>query len=59
MIRGDTWQELAANIDERLAMLEDRIGHVRLHEDFDTNLRATVTSFNEFAEAGEDQDRHS
>ena len=56
VIEGQTWAELAANIDERLAALEPQIGHFRLAENFSDNLAQTIERFNGFAVSGEDLD---
>lgn len=54
VIKGDSWDDLAAKIDERLASLEDKIGHFRLDASFLGNLKETVTRFNGYAETGKD-----
>ena len=63
VISGDTWADLAANIDARLDSVRGqngvsaRIGpDVRLAEDFADRLAATVDLFNGYAEAGVDKD---
>jgi succinate dehydrogenase/fumarate reductase flavoprotein subunit len=56
VISGDTWAELARNIDARLASMASKTGGVRLAPDFDVNLRGTVDRFNGFATAGKDED---
>jgi len=56
ILRGDTLEELAAAVDERLAKLASRTGGVRLAPGFAANLTATIARFNEFAEAGHDLD---
>lgn len=56
VISGDTWAELARNIDARLASMASKTGGVRLAPDFDVNLRDTVDRFNGFATAGTDED---
>jgi succinate dehydrogenase/fumarate reductase flavoprotein subunit len=58
VIVGDTWEELAARIDERLAGLSSRTGGVRLDAGFAENLRATITRWNEMADEGVDHDFH-
>lgn len=56
VIQGETWEELAQNIDARLADLEERIGTFRLAETFQPTLQDTVSRFNQFAIDGNDQD---
>ena len=56
VISGDTWPELARNIDLRLESLASKTGGVRLAPDFDANLSDTVARFNRFAAAGKDED---
>jgi len=52
VVRGQTLDELAAGLDERLASL----GATRLADDFAERLRATIGRFNAFARAGKDDD---
>lgn len=54
ILKGETWEELAAAIDARLAQLESRTGGLRLDDGFVDMLRAEVTEFNEYAQAGKD-----
>jgi hypothetical protein len=63
VISGDTWEDLAANIDARLdavrgqGSVSARIGpDVRLAEDFVDQLGTTIERFNGFAETGIDED---
>ncbi|WP_166129127.1 FAD-dependent oxidoreductase [Maritimibacter fusiformis] len=56
IIKGETLEELAANIDARLASLNDRIGHHRLADTFLDTLKGTIERFNGFAETGKDLD---
>ena len=63
VIKGETWEELAANIDERLDSLRGqmsvsaRVGpDVKLADDFVERLGATIERFNGFAETGIDED---
>jgi 3-oxosteroid 1-dehydrogenase len=58
IISGNTLDELAQNIDERLARLAARTGGFRLDAGFSKNLKETVTRFNSFARAGSDLDFH-
>jgi 3-oxosteroid 1-dehydrogenase len=53
---GNTLEELAAAIDERLASLAHRTGGVRLADNFASQLRETVERFNKFAANGVDED---
>lgn len=63
VIKGETWEELAAKIDERLDSLRGqssisaRIGpDVKLADNFVERLSATIERFNGFAESGVDED---
>ena len=56
VIRGDTLDELARGISDRLARYASVTGGLRLGEDFAANLRATVERFNGFARNGVDED---
>ncbi|MGH3256840.1 MAG: FAD-dependent oxidoreductase [Streptosporangiaceae bacterium] len=56
VITGDTWAELATNLDTRLAKIAARTGGVKLDERFADRLAATVTRFNSFAASGHDDD---
>jgi hypothetical protein len=56
VITGNTWAELAANIDSRLAKIAARTGGVKLDERFADRLADTVTRFNSFAATGHDDD---
>jgi 3-oxosteroid 1-dehydrogenase len=58
VITGQTWDELAANIDERLASLAGKTAKTRLSETFAETLAETVARYNGFAEAGQDDDFH-
>ncbi|MCK6211611.1 FAD-dependent oxidoreductase [Georgenia sp. EYE_87] len=58
VIKGDTLDELAAAIGDRLAEYRHVTGGMTLSEDFADNLRASIERFNRFAEAGVDQDFH-
>ena len=58
IITGNTWDELAQNIDARLAQLSTKTGGFRLAGSFAENLKKTVARFNEFAKAGVDADFH-
>jgi 3-oxosteroid 1-dehydrogenase len=53
---GNTLEELAAAVDERLATLAHRTGGVRLADDFASQLRDTIERFNKFAANGVDED---
>jgi succinate dehydrogenase/fumarate reductase flavoprotein subunit len=54
VLEGQTWPELAAAIDARLAELESRTGGIRLAPEFADNLAGSVAEFNGFAKAGHD-----
>jgi 3-oxosteroid 1-dehydrogenase len=56
VVSGNTWEELAEAIDERLAKLADETGGLRLAPDFAAHLATTVARFNTFAESGHDED---
>jgi 3-oxosteroid 1-dehydrogenase len=56
VIVGNTWAELAANIDARLAKIAARTGGVKLDDRFADRLGDTVTRFNSFAASGHDDD---
>jgi 3-oxosteroid 1-dehydrogenase len=56
VIMGDTLEDLAAAIDERVASLTAVTGNLQLDAEFATNLVAEVAKFNEFATIGEDLD---
>ncbi|MEA2525041.1 MAG: 3-oxosteroid 1-dehydrogenase [Thermomicrobiales bacterium] len=63
VIKGDTWEDLAANIAARLdsvrgqASVSARVGpEVKLADDFVDKLGATIQRFNGFAETGVDED---
>lgn len=56
VISGETWEELAANIDARLKEMARYIGGLTLSPSFVSNLRRTVERFNGFARTGVDED---
>ena len=56
VVRGDTLEELAAALDERLGKLADSARNIRLHEEFTASLRGTIERFNGFACKGVDND---
>jgi len=58
VIRGETLEELSANIAERVAGYQAYTGNLRLADDFLANLRKTVARWNEMAADGVDQDFH-
>jgi 3-oxosteroid 1-dehydrogenase len=57
-IQGDTFEELAANVAERLARYRAYTGNVELAADFLSNLEATVARWNVMAANGVDEDFH-
>ncbi|MCC4118463.1 FAD-dependent oxidoreductase [Aromatoleum toluclasticum] len=57
VIKGDTLEQLAANIKQRLAKYVGVTG-VATADDFLPNLKKTIGRFNEFAHTGEDLDFH-
>ena len=58
VIKGKTWEALAANIKKRLKQYAGETGNLQLDPDFGKNLKATVTRFNGFARKGKDADFH-
>jgi hypothetical protein len=56
VIKGNTLEDLAAAVRERLSRYSNALGGIALAGDFAANLKATVARFNEFAIAGKDQD---
>ena len=56
VLRGDTVDELATALDERLSSLGRRVHGVRLAADFPVTLRKSIDRFNEFAVRGVDKD---
>jgi len=56
VVQGDTLEELAASIDERLDKLGALARNVRLPGEFTDSLRRTVDRFNGFARGGVDED---
>jgi predicted oxidoreductase len=58
VLRGGTFQELAAAVAGRLASYEHVTGGLKLGDDFAANLQASVARFNELAAKGVDEDFH-
>jgi succinate dehydrogenase/fumarate reductase flavoprotein subunit len=56
VISGNTWEELAAAIDARLARYTAQTGNYRLDASFVANLKDTIARFNGFAASGVDLD---
>ena len=56
VISGNTLEELADNIAERLQRFKSHTGGVVLDTAFTQNLKHTFERFNEFAKAGEDEE---
>jgi hypothetical protein len=56
VLHGATWDELAKNIDARLAKYLNRTGGLRLDSSFAANLKDTINRFNSFAASGKDLD---
>ena len=56
IIKGDTIEELAAAIGERLESLSDVTGSFTLNDNFAANLADEVARFNGFAASGVDED---
>ena len=55
-LSGQTFQELGQSIRARVNQLSSSLGIFTLDAAFETNLAATVARFNQFANAGVDQD---
>jgi 3-oxosteroid 1-dehydrogenase len=58
LLRGETLDELAAALEQRLAELAGDTGGVALQPDFRDGLRRTIERFNGFAVTGVDEDFH-
>ncbi|MQA11022.1 MAG: FAD-dependent oxidoreductase [Pseudonocardiaceae bacterium] len=58
VITGETVDELADAVADRLTRTAKLTGGFQLAEDFLPNLRETIKRFNEFAERGVDEDFH-
>ncbi len=56
VVRGETLEELARALDERLASLAEATGGVHLADDFAERLGETIERFNGFALSGRDED---
>ena len=56
VIAGETLEELAAAVAERLERYRGHTGGLTLSEDFAANLRASIERFNGFAARGVDED---
>ena len=56
VVSGNTIEELAAAISERVTSLAEQSGNVQLDANFTDNLVAEVEKFNEYARTGEDLD---
>ncbi|MFI1035842.1 FAD-dependent oxidoreductase [Streptomyces sp. NPDC020951] len=58
VVSGDSLEELAAAVDDRLQTLGAHVGHGRLDDGFVTELKATLDRFGDLADAGADTDFH-
>jgi succinate dehydrogenase/fumarate reductase flavoprotein subunit len=58
VIKADTLEDLAVELDRRLERLAHHTGNARLDPDFVANLRATIERFNEYAREGKDPEFH-
>jgi 3-oxosteroid 1-dehydrogenase len=58
VVKGETWEDLARGIAERLPRVAELVGHVQLDPDFSRNLQSTLARYNELAETGIDVDFH-
>lgn len=56
IIKGDTWEDLIATVDSKLAEHAGEIAGLRLDPSFRENLAGTIERFNGFAETGVDLD---
>jgi succinate dehydrogenase/fumarate reductase flavoprotein subunit len=56
ILKGETLEELAARIEERLAELKEHTGGVMLAPEFVPNLEASIERYNGFARTGVDDD---
>ena len=56
VISGQTWEDLATNLRQRLASLARATGGVQLDDSFEAELALTVERFNGFAWTGRDLD---
>jgi len=56
VVSGDTLEELAERIDERLTGIAAHTGGAALDADFVNSLKTTIERFNEFARTGKDLD---
>lgn len=56
VIKGDSLASLSKAIAARLAKYEGHTGGMKLSADFESNLRAAIARFNEFAKTGKDLD---
>ncbi|MDX1580758.1 MAG: FAD-dependent oxidoreductase [Alphaproteobacteria bacterium] len=56
VIKGDTLEELAANLDGRLEEIANNTGRTRLAGAFTDELRAQIERFNAFAQDGTDKE---
>jgi 3-oxosteroid 1-dehydrogenase len=56
VISGQTFQDLGKNIRARITQLQSKLGIYKIADSFETNLVATVTKFNQFANTGVDTD---
>lgn len=58
VLKGNSLEQLSEKIQNRLQEITDRTGRFLLDSSFTTNLKATVTRFNQFARDGKDEDFH-
>ncbi|WP_293397086.1 FAD-dependent oxidoreductase [Nevskia sp.] len=56
VIEGKTLEELAKNIESRLAGIAAKTGNLKLDKAFLANLKASIKRYNGFAKAGRDPD---
>lgn len=58
VLAGASLQELTGRIEQRLREVSSQTGGFSLATSFTANLKATISRFNEFARAGNDEDFH-
>lgn len=58
LMEGDTLDDLAQKIEERVEGLASHVGSFRVDETFTEELKETFARFNDFARTGKDLDFH-
>lgn len=54
LIKGETWDDLFANINTRLKKISSKSGGVVLEDGFNQTTKSHISRFNEYAQKGED-----